>query len=169
MKKLLCTLLCALLIISVMPAFARTTDVMTVANCNEYVSLRQTNSTSASVLRKVHLGEFVTNCIKHDDQFTYCEFDGACGVLLRNRIASELAAAIVENESVEAETAEFFSHVASFVAVADAGIAAAWNHENAWACFIAVMQERKQRCLADGGFSFGIVWPEWYFFHCVVG
>ena len=57
-------------------------DSLQVINCDEYVSLFVQPDTDSNRLVKVPLGEWVTNCVVHDDQFTYAEYDGRCGFIL---------------------------------------------------------------------------------------
>lgn len=85
MKKLLAALLCAILILTAFPVSASyedmVTEVMCVVNCKEWVSLREKPDTSSKRLKKVHLGELVSDCIEAKDGFIYCEFDGKYGYI----------------------------------------------------------------------------------------
>lgn len=55
---------------------------MKVANCEEWVSLRQSPSTSAGRIAKVALGETVTNCAPASNGFIRCEYQGMTGYIL---------------------------------------------------------------------------------------
>ena len=55
---------------------------MEVVNCNEWVSLRETPSTSAKRLVKVSLGAIVRNCMQFNDKWIYAEYDGYSGYIL---------------------------------------------------------------------------------------
>ena len=61
---------------------------MQVVNCNEYVSLRKTASTSAQVLKKVPLGSVVEGCVQVSDSFVSCTFDGASGYIAKQYLAA---------------------------------------------------------------------------------
>ena len=54
---------------------------MTVINCEDWVSLREKASTSASRLAKVPLGAQVDNCIEMSDSFIYCSYRGIYGYI----------------------------------------------------------------------------------------
>ena len=83
MKRVLCVLLCAALLLGAVPALAVTvSDVMCVYNCSEWVSLRETPDTSAKRLAKVYLGELVTDCQEAANNFIQCEFGGKVGYIL---------------------------------------------------------------------------------------
>ncbi|MBR5750839.1 MAG: hypothetical protein IKX84_00490, partial [Clostridia bacterium] len=86
MKKLICLMLCltlALGVLGTMPAFANPDyDVMQVVNCNDYVSLRKEPDTKSTRLRKVHLGELVTDCRYAENGFMSCTWDGVKGYIL---------------------------------------------------------------------------------------
>lgn len=56
-------------------------DDMIVVNCNEWVSLRKAPSTSADRLKKVPLGETVTDCEWTDSDFIRCTWDGETGYI----------------------------------------------------------------------------------------
>ena len=56
-------------------------DDMIVVNCNEWVSLRKAPSTSADRLKKVPLGETVTDCEWTDSDFIRCAWDGETGYI----------------------------------------------------------------------------------------
>lgn len=83
MRKFLCALLCAVLLLGVVPVHAvGITDVMVVANCSEWVSLREAPDTNSKRLKTVHLGELVLECVSAPNDFIYCNFDGAWGYIL---------------------------------------------------------------------------------------
>ena len=83
MKKFLCVLLCLSLVLGIMPAFATgISDVMQVANCHSYVSLRVSPDKNSTRLVKVHLGELVTGCQSASNGFVKCTFDGQTGYIL---------------------------------------------------------------------------------------
>ena len=83
MRKLLCALICAVLLAGITPAHAvGVTDVMVVANCSEWVSLRESPDTSSKRLKTVRLGELVQDCTSAPNDFIYCFYDGAWGYIL---------------------------------------------------------------------------------------
>ena len=55
--------------------------VMEVVNCQEWVSLRAEPNTWSPRLKKVALGELVDDCVRYDDKFVYCCYDGAYGYI----------------------------------------------------------------------------------------
>ena len=55
---------------------------MVVVNCSEYVSLRAKPSKSSERISKVPLGAVVSNCIPHDGEWIYCEYNGRSGFIL---------------------------------------------------------------------------------------
>ena len=57
-------------------------EEMTVVNCQDYVSLRAEPSTSSDRLAKVALGERVYDCMRYNDQFFLCQYDGEYGYIL---------------------------------------------------------------------------------------
>ena len=57
-------------------------DNMMVVNCDEWVSLRETPSTSAKRLMKVPLDAVVTDCEWTDSSFTRCTYEGVTGYIL---------------------------------------------------------------------------------------
>ena len=64
---------------------------MYVVNCDDWVSLRATPSTSADRLVKIPLGARVSNCIRHDKKWIYCEYDGRCGFVLSKYLTSSIS------------------------------------------------------------------------------
>ncbi len=55
---------------------------MEVVNCKQWVSLRETPSTSAKRLVKVSLGSIVSNCEQLNEEWIYAEYDGYSGYIL---------------------------------------------------------------------------------------
>ena len=55
---------------------------MQVINCENYISLRATPSTSAKVLRQVPLGAVIEGCVQISDSFVSCTYDGVSGYVL---------------------------------------------------------------------------------------
>ena len=105
MKRILCALLCVLLAVSALPVFAGTqvTEVMAVANCKEYVSLREKPDKSSTRLKKVYLGELVADCSKAENGFIYCEFEGKYGYILEEYLeptAFTMSDGILGNQQV---------------------------------------------------------------------
>lgn len=83
MKRFFCLLLCAALLLPALPAFAGgVSDVMAVANCNEYVSLRQLPDKSSKRLAKVYLGELVSQCHAAENDFIRCDYHGTSGYIM---------------------------------------------------------------------------------------
>ena len=83
MKRIFCALLCAVLMLSLLPAMAEdVSEVMQVVKCNEYVSLRKDPDTKSERLKKVHLGELVTDCHAATNGFIQCSWDGKTGYIL---------------------------------------------------------------------------------------
>ena len=84
MKKWLAALLCTVMLFSLLPSLAGAesiTTVMTVANCNDWVSLREKADASSKRLLKVHLGEFVCECEDGGNGFIKCAFGGKTGYI----------------------------------------------------------------------------------------
>ena len=77
MKRTLALLLALLLL-----GASALADEMMVVNCDEWVSLRETPSTSATRLRKVPLGSIVEDCEWMDNGFVRCTYQGATGYIL---------------------------------------------------------------------------------------
>lgn len=104
MKKFLCVLLCLSLLLCGLPALAgNITPVMQVANCNSYVSLRESPDTKSARLVKVHLGELVTDCESAAGGFVKCTFDGQTGYILEKylKATSESSGAwVLPNQQV---------------------------------------------------------------------
>ncbi len=86
MKRCLCAMLCLIMLLAALPelkAQALTvTEVMQVYKCNEYVSLRQMPDKKSDRLKKVYLGELVTDCHDAGNGFIRCEWDGTYGYIL---------------------------------------------------------------------------------------
>ena len=76
MKRLIA---CILMLMLLPVALA---DSMVVVNCDEWVSLRKSPSTSADRLKKVPLYEVVTDCEWAENGFVRCTYDGATGYIL---------------------------------------------------------------------------------------
>lgn len=55
---------------------------MRIANCNEWVSLREYPDSASDRLIKVPLGAIVNNCYRENAQFYYCEYNGWGGYIL---------------------------------------------------------------------------------------
>lgn len=90
LKKILATLLCAILCFSCLTTFAEeseTTFVMKVVNCNEWVSLRARPDKASDRLATVRLGEVVHNCQAVSDEFILCAYDGQMGYILSEYLA----------------------------------------------------------------------------------
>ena len=83
MKRLIAAfLLCCLLLCSTCLAETAYIGNMEVVDCKEWVSLRETPSTSAKRLVKVSLGAIVSNCRQVSDEWIYAEYDGYGGYIL---------------------------------------------------------------------------------------
>ena len=84
MKRFIALFLLLCLAFTSVPAFAASEYIgnMEVVNCNEWVSLRETPSTSAKRLVKVSLGAIVRNCMQFNDKWIYAEYDGYSGYIL---------------------------------------------------------------------------------------
>ena len=65
---------------------------MKVVNCQAWVSLRRTPSTTANRIAKVPLGATVSNCSRATDRFIYCEYNGVKGYVLSEYLMSAGAA-----------------------------------------------------------------------------
>ncbi|MCQ2437426.1 MAG: SH3 domain-containing protein [Clostridia bacterium] len=65
---------------------------MRVYNCNEYVSLRKSPSTSANRLQKVYYGQFVTVLNRNvGNGFYYCDFNGTKGYILAQYLTPDIS------------------------------------------------------------------------------
>ena len=84
MKRMIALLLLLCAVLTALPSLADNEYCgnMEVVNCNEWVSLRETPSTSAKRLVKVSLGAIVSNCHQFNDEWIYAEYDGYCGYIL---------------------------------------------------------------------------------------
>lgn len=79
---LLLAALCALAVGGMAEASASTGSMMVVVNCDEWVSLREAPSTSATRLTTVPLGTIVNNCTPYTGDFIQCEYCGMTGYIL---------------------------------------------------------------------------------------
>lgn len=84
MKRFVALLLLLCMVLTAIPSLADSEYVgnMEVVNCNEWVSLRETPSTSAQRLVKVSLGAIVSSCYQVNDDWIYAEYDGYAGYIL---------------------------------------------------------------------------------------
>lgn len=84
MKRFLCGLICAVLLLGMVPAVhaVGVTDVMVVANCSEWVSLREAPDTTSKRLKTVRLGELVVDCQMSVNNFVYCCHGDTWGYIL---------------------------------------------------------------------------------------
>jgi len=62
-------------------------DYARVVNCDEWVSLRSSPSTSASRVCKVPLGAYV-ECYYYDSEFSECYYNGYWGYILNSYLQS---------------------------------------------------------------------------------
>ena len=62
---------------------AKTSDMMRVVNCNEWVSLRERPDQESARLIKVPLNETVYHCSDYNEQFVRCEYKGMQGYILK--------------------------------------------------------------------------------------
>ena len=81
MKRILTTILAILLCAACFGAQAEGAE-MTVVNCNEWVSLRQSPDTSSARLLEVPLGATVSNCNFQVGDFVCCSYQGQTGYIL---------------------------------------------------------------------------------------
>ena len=88
MKKLLCGLLCAALLLCALGT-ALASRGMRVTNCKEWVSLRQSPSESAKRLAKVPLGALVTDCEWAENDFISCVWEGKSGYILAKYLETD--------------------------------------------------------------------------------
>ena len=84
MKRFIALLLLLCMALTHMPALADSEYIgnMEVVNCNEWVSLRESPSTSSKRLVKVSLGAIVSNCEQLNEEWIYAEYDGYSGYIL---------------------------------------------------------------------------------------
>ena len=83
MKRIAALFLLLCMLTAALPALADDyIGDMEVINCSEWVSLRETPTTSSKRLVKVSLGSIVSNCEQFDDEWIYAEFDGYSGYIL---------------------------------------------------------------------------------------
>jgi len=84
MKRFMALILLLSMVLVTMPAKANFEYLgnMEVVNCKEWVSLRQTPSTSAKRLAKVSLGDIVNNCQQFGKEWIYAEYGGYEGYIL---------------------------------------------------------------------------------------
>lgn len=80
-------------------------QTMQVINCEEWVSLRSSADTASERLAQVPLGEYVYNCKKYTNEFTYAEFEGMSGYILTKYLTA------VEEEPAETVSAAQFEDV----------------------------------------------------------
>ena len=81
MKKLLIAL--AFLLTFLLPAAAMGDGtVMKVAGCEEWVSLRKEPSPYATRVKRIPLGELVTDCTYANSDYTACVYDGVRGYVM---------------------------------------------------------------------------------------
>lgn len=78
MKRIIVLVLSLLFLLTA----AALADDMFVVNCEEWVSLRKSPSTSAERLKKVPLDAVVTDCEWVDGNFTRCTYQGVTGYIL---------------------------------------------------------------------------------------
>lgn len=76
MKKLFCVLLI------ILTCFAAFSEDRIVVGCDEWVSLREKPDSTSVRLTKVPLDALVTNCVDHNKEYTYCEYEGLHGFIL---------------------------------------------------------------------------------------
>ena len=88
MKKLLCGLLCAALLLCALGT-ALASRGMRVTNCKEWVSLRQSPNESAKRLAKVPLGALVTDCEWAENGFIACAWEGKSGYILAKYLETD--------------------------------------------------------------------------------
>ena len=90
MKKIIALLMVAALLLTGV-AFAKGTylGTMTVVNCENWVTLRESPSTSAAVVTRVPLGENV-DAYACNDRFTECYYNGMHGYILTSYLADGL-------------------------------------------------------------------------------
>ena len=86
MKKWLCATLCAVLLLAALPQMKAlaidVSPVMQVVKCKDYVSLRKSPDKKSDRLKKVHLGELVTECVDAGNDFVYCKWGDTYGYIL---------------------------------------------------------------------------------------
>ncbi len=89
MKRLTTLLLLLCMVFAAMPVTAESEYIgsMEVVNCNEWVSLRESPSTSSKRLVKVSLGAIVSNCEQLNEDWIYAEYDGYSGYILAQYLA----------------------------------------------------------------------------------
>ena len=84
MKRYIALFLLLCMVLAAMPVMADSEYIgnMEVVNCNEWVSLRESPSTSSKRLVKVSLGAIVSNCEQLNEDWIYAEYDGYSGYIL---------------------------------------------------------------------------------------
>ncbi len=95
-----------MLVLSLLPALAEGESLGTlrVCNCEEWVSLRKKPKTSSERLEKVPLGALVTDCVRKNDEFIFCNYEGKSGYILAEYLekpsAEEMQSHEWENGSI---------------------------------------------------------------------
>lgn len=84
MKRIMCVLLTCLMLFACAAAesYGGFLGEMIVVDCEEWVSLRASPSTSAERLAKVPLGAIVYNAFGYNEEFICCEYAGMTGYIL---------------------------------------------------------------------------------------
>lgn len=105
---------------------------MTVVNCNEWVSLREAPSTSASRITTVPLGATVSNCTWYSNNFICCDYNGYTGYILSSYLQptgrSESFATAAQSGESESFAAADQTAGESFAAMPQPGGAPAQSH-----------------------------------------
>ena len=86
MKKTILSALFALILL--LPAAALGSAVMKVEGCEEWVSLRKEPSPYATRMKRIPLGELVTDCRYANSDYTYCVYDGLGGYVMTKYLAA---------------------------------------------------------------------------------
>ena len=94
MKRILLLALCLVFAFSA----SAESSYMRVVNCQNWVSLRDEPGKSSARLLQVSLGAIVTNCVRYNDEFTYCEYGGKGGYILSAYLED-----ITEEEALKAQ------------------------------------------------------------------
>lgn len=100
MKRIL-ALLCALMLLAVgASAVAEQDAIMTVAFCENWVSLRAAPNTGSERLAQVPLGATVMDCAQVSDTFTQCTYQGMTGYILTEYLKAPALAANADGLNV---------------------------------------------------------------------